>query len=110
MSGKCHVFPILKNHTLVFILFFMATWLAGCQSASNDSHNSVDDALASYNELFMAIKSKKAVGVEELISLVQEWRKLEATVLATMERDHDCPRRYPDTFPLGIPSKFRCHA
>ena len=65
----------------------MATWLAGCQSASNDSHNSVDDALASYNELFMAIKSKKAVGVEELISLVQEWRKLEATVSATMERD-----------------------
>lgn len=87
MSGRCHIFPILKNHTLVFILSFMATWLAGCQSASNDSHNSVDDALASYNELFMAIKSKKAVGVEELISLVQEWRKLEATVSATMERD-----------------------
>lgn len=65
----------------------MVAWLTGCQSASNDSHNSVDDALASYNELFMAIKSKKAVDVEELISLVQEWRKLEATVSATMERD-----------------------
>lgn len=87
MSGKYHVFPILKNHTLIFILSFMVAWLTGCQSASNDSHNSVDDALASYNELFMAIKSKKAVDVEELISLVQEWRKLEATVSATMERD-----------------------
>ena len=87
MSGKCHAFPILKNHTLIFILSFMVAWLVGCQSASNDSINSVDDALASYNELFMAIKSKKAVDVEELISLVQEWRKLEAAVSATLERD-----------------------
>lgn len=87
MSGKCHVFPILNNHTLIFTLSFIAAWLTGCQPASNDSHNSVDDALDSYNKLFMAIKSKKAVGVEELISLVQEWRKLEATVSATMERD-----------------------
>lgn len=87
MSGKCHVFPTLKNHTFIFILFSMAIWLAGCQPASNDSHNSVDDALASYHELFMAIKSKKAVGVEELIALVQEWRKLEVAISATMERD-----------------------
>ncbi len=87
MSGKCHVFPTLKNHTLIFISLSMAIWLAGCQPGSTKSHNSVEDALASYNELFMAIKSKKAVGVEELISLVQEWRKLEATVSATMERD-----------------------
>ena len=35
----------------------------------------------------MAIKSKKAVGVEELIALVQEWRELEAAVSATLERD-----------------------
>lgn len=87
MSGKCHVFPTLKNHTFIFISLSMAIWLAGCQSVSKDSHNSVEDAVASYHELFMAIKSKKAVGVEELISLVQEWRKLEAAVSATLERD-----------------------
>ena len=87
MSGKYHVFPILKNHTLIFILSFMVAWLTGCQSASNDSHNSVEDALATYNELFMAVKLKKAVGVEELIALVQEWRNLEAAVSAALERD-----------------------
>lgn len=87
MSGKCYVFPTLKNHTFIFILLSMEIWLAGCQPVSKDSHNSVDDALASYHELFMAVKSKKAVGVEELISLVQEWRKLEAAVSATLECD-----------------------
>ena len=87
MSGKCHVFPTLKNHTFIFLLLSMAIWLVGCQPGSTNSHNSVEDAVATYNELFMAIKSKKAVGVEELISLVQEWRKLETTVSATMERD-----------------------
>lgn len=87
MSGKCHSFTILKNHTFTVILLSVGIWLAGCQPVSNDSHNSVDDVLASYNELFMAIKSKKAVGVEELIALVQEWRELEAAVSATLERD-----------------------
>ena len=87
MRGKCHSFTILKNHTFTVILLSVAIWLAGCQPVSNDSHNSVDDALASYNELFMAIKSKKAVGVEELIALVQEWRELETAVSATLERD-----------------------
>lgn len=43
--------------------------------------------MASYNELFMAVKSKKTVDLEELIALVQEWRELEASVLATLERD-----------------------
>ena len=65
----------------------MATLLASCQPASNDSPGSVGDALASYNELFTAIKSKKAVNVEELISLVQKWRELEAAVSATLEND-----------------------
>ena len=87
MRGKCHVFPTLKNHTLIFTLSFMATLLASCQPASNDSPGSVGDALASYNELFTAIKSKKAVNVEELISLVQKWRELEAAVSATLEND-----------------------
>ena len=87
MRGKCHVFPTLKNHTLIFTLSFMATLLASCQPASNDSPGSVGDALASYNELFTAIKSNKAVNVEELISLVQKWRELEAAVSATLEND-----------------------
>lgn len=87
MRGKCHVFPTLKNHTLIFTLSFMATLLASCQPASNDFPGSVGDALASYNELFTAIKSKKAVNVEELISLVQKWRELEAAVSATLEND-----------------------
>lgn len=87
MSGKCHSFTILKNHTFTVILLSVAIWLAGCQPVSNDSYNSVDDVLASYNELFMAIKSKEAVGVEKLIALVQEWRELEAAVSATLERD-----------------------
>lgn len=43
--------------------------------------------MASYNELFMAVKSKKTVDLEELIALVQEWRELKASVLATLERD-----------------------
>ena len=87
MSGKYHVLPTLKNHTFIFILLSMVIWLAGCQPASNDSHNSVEDALATYNELFMAVKLKKPVGVEELIALVQEWRNLEAAVSAALERD-----------------------
>lgn len=65
----------------------MGIWLAGCHSGPSNSCNSVEDALASYNELFMAVKSKKTVDLEELIALVQEWRELEATVLATLERD-----------------------
>lgn len=87
MSGKCHVFPTLKNHTLIFILSFMATLLTSCQPVSNDSPSSIGDASVSYNELFTIIKSKKALNVEELISLVQEWRKLKTAVSATLESD-----------------------
>ena len=94
MGGKCHVFPTLKNHTFIFMLLSMAIWLAGCQPASKDSHNSVEDALASYHELFMTVKSKKAVGVEELIALVQEWRNLEAAVSAALERDTTAHARH----------------
>jgi len=87
MRGICHIFPTLKIHTFIFVLLSMGIWLAGCHPGSTNFRNSVEDALASYNELFMAVKSKKTVDLEELIALVQGWRELEATVLATLERD-----------------------
>ena len=87
MSGKCHVFPTLKNHTISLTLSLVLIGAVGCQSTPGDSPNSVEEALSSYEEFFLAIKSQKDVDKTELITLVKEWRKLEATVLATLESD-----------------------
>ena len=93
MSGKCYVFPTLKNHTFIFILLSMEIWLAGCQPVSKDSHNSVDDALASYHELFMAVKSKKAVGVEPTLTTGQGKPASRSSRAAVLAAAHSCTAR-----------------
>ena len=87
MSGMCHVLPTLKNHTIALALSLVLIGAVGCQSTPGDSPNSAEEALSSYKDFFLAIKSKKDVDVTELITLVKEWRKLEAAVSATLERD-----------------------
>lgn len=86
-GGKWHVFTILKNHTLALALSIMAAGMASCQSSSDGSKKPVKDAMSSYNDFFLSIKSKKSVDAEELIALVKEWRILDSNATAALDSD-----------------------
>lgn len=75
---KRQTFPILKNHTLRHLyLVALAFVFYGCRSTDKDTHLTAEETRIAYQDFFQKIKSQKTIGTEELISLTNEWRRLE---------------------------------
>lgn len=87
-GGKCHSLPILKNHTISIIcLLLMAALLLGCRSSHKDALTTAEEAMAAYNDFLQSLKGRSNAGTDEIISLVKEWRKLDAAVSFAMSND-----------------------
>ena len=75
---KRQTFPILKNHNLRHLcLVALVFAFYGCRPTDKDTHLTAEETRIAYQDFFQKIKPQKTVGIEELISLTNEWRRLE---------------------------------
>ena len=87
-GGICHSLPILKNHTPNIIgLLLTAILLLGCHSPHKKALSTVEGAMTACNDFFQSLKGKRNAGIDEIISLTKEWRKLDAAVSSAMSSD-----------------------
>lgn len=94
--AKWHCFQIIKNQTLGIGLLVAAVLLSGCRQSSPKQLMKASETEAACDEFLQVLDSIETAGMEKIILLTKEWRRLSATVLTPTSLDSltDSPHCY----------------